>query len=137
LKWIAANPSFYCCASPSASAGTQWYNDIVHSALLFAATDMRRSNKFANPFYSLLLMAGIAFALTATAYGVMAFREARPMPQGAVTVPDEKATEHPLMAWMSQHGEAAMLTELGFLAVFVFGAIGTDGYWQLRRAQNR
>ena len=38
---------------------------------------MRRSSKFANPFYALLLVAGIAFALTATAYGVMAFREAR------------------------------------------------------------
>src|SRR5687768_2112218 len=100
----------------------------------YAGTDMRRSNKFANPFYSLLLMAGIAFALTATAYGVMAFREARPAPQGAVTVRHQNATEHPLMAWMSQHGEAALLTELGFLAVFVFGAIGTDGYWQRRRS---
>ena len=95
---------------------------------------MRRSNKFANPFYSLLLMAGIAFALTATAYGVMAFREARPVPLEAEAVREENATEHPLMAWMSQHGEAALLTELGFLAVFVFGAIGTDGYWQRRRS---
>jgi hypothetical protein len=100
----------------------------------YAETNMRRSNKFANPFYSLLLMAGIAFALTATAYGVMAFREARPAPQGAVSLRYQSATEHPLMAWMSQHGEAALLTELGFLAVFVFGAIGTDGYWQRRRS---
>jgi hypothetical protein len=94
---------------------------------------MRRSNKFANPFYSLLLAAGIAFALTATAYVVMAFREARPRPMDAVVT--EKTAEHPLMAWMSDHGEAALLTELGFLAVFVFGAIGTDEYWQRRLAK--
>ena len=40
--------------------------------------DAARSKKSANPFYGLLVVAGIAFALTATAYGVMAFREARP-----------------------------------------------------------
>ena len=93
---------------------------------------MRRSDKFANPFYSLLLMAGISFALTATAYGVMAFREARPVPFEAAAVDTERKIEHPLMAWMSEHGEATLLTELGFLAVFVFGAIGTDDYWQRR-----
>jgi hypothetical protein len=98
---------------------------------------MRRSHKFANPFYALLLIAGIAFALTATAYGVMAFREARPAPLDADVVGAETAVEHPLMAWMSRHGEAALLTELGFLAVFVFGAIGTDDYWQRRRARTK
>jgi hypothetical protein len=87
---------------------------------------------FANPFYSLLLVAGIAFAVTATAYGVMAFREARPAP---MEISDANTkVEHPLMAWMSDHGETALLTELGFLAVFVFGAIGTDEYWQRRRS---
>ena len=34
-----------------------------------------RSKKFANPFYGLLLVAGIAFAMTATAYCVMAYRD--------------------------------------------------------------
>jgi hypothetical protein len=99
---------------------------------------MRRSSKFANPFYSLLLVAGIAFALTATAYGVMAFREARPRPTDAMDADATEITaEHPLMAWMSNHGEAALLTELGFLAVFVFGAIGTDSYWQRRIARKK
>jgi hypothetical protein len=106
------------------------------SAIRCADTHMRRSNKFANPFYSLLLVAGIAFALTATAYGVMAFREARPVPlDGPAVVVENQPVEHPLISWMSQHGEAALLTELGFLAVFVFGAIGTDDYWQRRRAR--
>jgi hypothetical protein len=91
---------------------------------------MRRSNKFANPFYSLLLAAGIIFAVTATAYGVMAFREARP-PAAGMSVAATTST-HPLMAWMSKHGETALISELAFLAVFTFGAIGTDEYWQRR-----
>ena len=96
---------------------------------------MRRSQKFANPFYSLLLVAGIAFAITATAYGVMAFREARPRESAAADEPDAARTtngEHPLMHWMRQHGEMALLTELALLAVCTFAAIGTDDYWQRR-----
>jgi hypothetical protein len=98
---------------------------------------MRRSDKFANPFYALLLAAGIAFALTATAYVVMAFRDARPVPLDSAAASPEATVEHPLMAWMSEHGESALLTELGFLAVFVFGAIGTDDYWQRRLARKK
>jgi hypothetical protein len=93
---------------------------------------MRRSNKFANPFYALLLTAGIAFSLTATAYGVMAFREARPAPLTTSSVVN--AVEHPLMAWMSEHGETALMIELAALAVFTFGAIATDDYWQRRNS---
>jgi hypothetical protein len=89
---------------------------------------MRPNQKFANPFYALLLIAGITFALTATAFGVMAFRDARP----AADQPNAAAAEHPLMAWMSRHGEAALMAELAFLAVCTVGAIGTDDYWQRR-----
>ena len=95
---------------------------------------MQRSQKFANPFYGLLVAAGIVFALTAICYGVMAFRDARP-PAAAdelVAVP----ADHPLLVWMSRHGEAALLAELAFLAVFTIAAIGTDQYWQ-RRANSQ
>jgi hypothetical protein len=92
---------------------------------------MRPNQKFANPFYALLLMAGIAFVLTATTYGVMAFREARPAVAGEANA---AAAEHPLMKWMSRHGEAALMAELAFLAVCTVGAIGTDDYWQRRAA---
>jgi hypothetical protein len=94
-----------------------------------------RSNKFANPFYSLLLVAGIAFSLTATTYGVMAFREVRPAAIGVEQA--ESVPPHPLMAWMSRHGELALISELVFLAVFTLGAIGTDDYWQRRDAAQR
>jgi hypothetical protein len=89
---------------------------------------MPRSRKFANPFYGLLLVAGIAFALTATTYGVMAFRD-RESPQVATTA---SIDEHPLMTWMSEYGEAALIGELAALAVCTFGAIATDDYWQRR-----
>lgn len=88
---------------------------------------MQRSDKFVNPFYSLLLFAGITFAMTAMCYGVMAFREARP-----VVAADGAIERHPLLVWMSKHGEKTLLVELAFLAAFTFGAIGTDDFWQRR-----
>lgn len=99
------------------------------------ALAMPRNDKFANPFYGLLLIAGIAFAVTATAYGVMAFRDARPPAAGAAA--NSAPAEHPLMAWMSRHGEKMLLAELMLLAVFTFGAIGTDDYWQRRNTPQR
>ncbi len=91
---------------------------------------MQRSDKFVNPFYGLLLVAGLAFAMTAVCYGVMAFREARPV----AAANGAKANEqHPLLVWMSKHGEKSLLIELAFLAAFTFGAIGTDDFWQRRK----
>jgi hypothetical protein len=90
---------------------------------------LQRSSKFANPFYGLLVATGIVFVMTAVSYGVMAFREARPPAADAPA-----AGPHPLMVWMTEHGEKALLAELAFLAVFTFAAIGTDSYWQRRAA---
>jgi hypothetical protein len=94
---------------------------------------LRRNQKFANPFYGLLLVAGIAFALTATAYVVLAFRDARGLAAANIERQPGEAP-HPLMVWMKQHGEAALMTELGLLAAFTFAAIATDDYWQRRAA---
>ena len=65
---------------------------------------MRPSRKSANPFYALLVLIGLAFVVTATAYGVMAVREAR----AAVT--GKPAAEHALMHWMHEHGDTALLS---------------------------
>jgi hypothetical protein len=89
---------------------------------------MTRSRKFANPFYGLLLIAGIAFALTAMAYCVMLVRDR----DAARATSAASLDEHPLMTWMSEHGEAALMGELAALAVCTFGAIATDDYWQRR-----
>lgn len=93
---------------------------------------MKRSRKFANPFYGLLLIAGIAFSMTAVAFGVMAFRDRDMAAKNAGPGVDD----HPLMAWMSDHGEKTLLWELAALAVFTVGAIATDDLWQ-RREQSQ
>jgi hypothetical protein len=95
---------------------------------------MRRSFKSKNPFYVLLVATGILFVLTATGYCVMAFRDARPL--AATEVARAPRAPHPLDTWMRRNGETALLVELAFLGVFVFGAIATDNYWQ-RRANER
>jgi hypothetical protein len=102
--------------------------DNVYTGLFSIRADMTRSRKFANPFYGLLLVAGIAFAMTAMAYGVMAFRDRDLAAKHHGAVVDE----HPLMAWMNEHGEKALLSELAALAVFTVGAIATDDFWQRR-----
>jgi hypothetical protein len=94
-----------------------------------------------NPFYPMLVIAGTAFCLTACAYGLMAMRELRP--NRPVTVPSSdgqpsaavaSAKPHPLMTYLASNGEKLLLVELGFLALFSFAAMGTDGYWT-RRAE--
>jgi hypothetical protein len=95
---------------------------------------MRRSEKFANPFYILVVLAGLSFALTALAYGVMVVRANAAV---RTATEAEMPRRHPLMEWMKQHGEAALLCELGLLAVGAFGAIATDEFWQRRAAAQR
>jgi hypothetical protein len=96
---------------------------------------VQRSEKFANPFYGLLLAAGIAFALTALSYGVMAFRDARPAAAEGPAAAQQ--ADHPLMALMRRHGDTALIVELSLLAVFTFAAIGTDDFWQRRAAERK
>ena len=92
---------------------------------------MKPSKKSANPFYALLILVGLAFVVTAAAYGVMAVRESR----AAVT--GEAVAEHPLMRWMHEHGNTALVAELAALGVCTFGAIGTDEFWQRRATRRR
>ncbi|MEX2092422.1 MAG: hypothetical protein WD971_07080 [Pirellulales bacterium] len=92
---------------------------------------MKPSKKSANPFYALLIVVGLAFVVTAAAYGVMAVRESR----AAVT--GEAVADHPLMRWMHEHGNAALVAELALLGVCTFGAIGTDEFWQRRATRRR
>jgi hypothetical protein len=71
--------------------------------------------------------------MTTMVYVVMAVREARPHAEAVgATASAAASDEHPLMLWMRHHGNAALLTELGLLAICTFAAIGTDSYWQHR-----
>ena len=92
---------------------------------------MRQYKKSANPFYALLMAAGIAFVVTAAAYCVMAYRER----EAVMTVESAEARtsadglDEP--AWRRRR----CLAELGVLAVCTFGAIGTDEFWQRRSGE--
>jgi hypothetical protein len=81
-----------------------------------------------NPFYGLTVIAGVAFALTACAYFVMALRGAKP---------ELAATSHGLIAVLEQHGLSILAGELAVLAVATFGAIGLDDYGARRTKRAR
>ena len=85
------------------------------------------ASKHRNPFYPLLILAGIAFAVTAFAYGFMAFQAVNALPVDA-----QRHAAHPLFQWLRAHGDAAMMIELAVLAVFTAGAMATDRWWDKR-----
>jgi hypothetical protein len=82
-----------------------------------------RSREPKNPFYALRVVAGVAFAMAASAYFVMALRGADPR---------YADTPHGLMAWLERHGLTALFAELVVLGLATFGAMVTDEYWKGR-----
>ena len=86
---------------------------------------MARRSAPINPFYIVLVIAGIVFAITACAYGVMTFLA---MQAGYA---DQKPA---LLAFLEEHGGMLLTIELAVLAVATFAAIGTDSYWDRRAA---
>lgn len=87
--------------------------------------------KVFNPFYPLLVAAGMAFAITACAYGVMTVKMLQPA--GAEEVRQAGAG---LLYFLDRHGLTLLLSELGALGVLTVAAIGTDDFWA-RRAEKR
>lgn len=75
-----------------------------------------------NPFYVALLIAGIAFAITACAYAMMILQER-----------SLSGSPHPLIKLMRDRGLTILLVELAFLALFTFAAIGTDDWWSEKK----
>ena len=82
-----------------------------------------------NPFYALLIVVGIAFCVTAFAYGVMTVRELQPSDSLGGSESGRQ-----FMKWIDQNGFKMMMGELVALAVLTFAAIGTDEYWTKRNA---
>ena len=90
---------------------------------------MTNNKKVANPFYVLLLAAGVLFSITACAYGVMMLKGGDAgNADGSVT------SSHRLIEFLDRHGAVVMTVELAVLAVATFAAIGTDDYWTRRAA---
>jgi hypothetical protein len=84
-----------------------------------------------NPFYPLLVAVGIAFSITACAYGVMTVKMLQPA--GAEEV---RQAEVGLLPFLDRHGMTLLLSELGALALLTVAAIGTDDFWT-RRAEGK
>ena len=87
----------------------------------FPSPPMPRIQRGFNPFYAALMIVGVAFAVSAIVYGIMALRELR----GVVPAPGQRG----LMAWMSEHGEWLLGVELALLMLLSLAAMLTDDYW--------
>ena len=77
-----------------------------------------------NPFYFLLVLAGIVFTITACGYAVMSVRGG----QGLA----EPESDHTLLRFLEDHGFTALMIELAVLALATIAAIGTDEFWMRR-----
>jgi hypothetical protein len=88
------------------------------------------AKKRPNPFYVLLIPAGVVFAVTAFAYGFMSFQAVN-----AIRAEAGRHVGHPLFQWLRANGDAALLVELGVLAVLTLGAIATDRWWDHAQQQ--
>jgi hypothetical protein len=82
---------------------------------------MAKSKQTFNPFYFLAMLFGIAFTITACAYGVMMLKSIRP--EG---LPRPGQPGSGLMDLLSQHGIAILAVELAGLAIFSIAAIWLD-----------
>jgi hypothetical protein len=82
----------------------------------------RIGKRWENPFYALLLVAGVAFCLTACAYVVMTVRQLH-AGQLAAHAGDGF---HRLL---DRYGAPALIVELVVLGLATLAAIGTDGSW--------
>jgi hypothetical protein len=78
-----------------------------------------------NPFYALLVAVGVAFVVTAFAYGFMAFQQVN-----AVRAEAGRNAGHPLFQWLRANGDRTLIVELAALGVLTVAAIGTDRLWE-------
>lgn len=88
--------------------------------------------KAINPFYIVLLVAGVAFCVTASAYGVMMLRTSR---ASAEVVRAD--AQHPLQQFVGAHGNQLIVVELLVLGLATIAAIGTEQYWDDRHRKRR
>lgn len=82
---------------------------------------MARTGQRFNPFYILAMIFGVAFTITACAYGLMMLKSIRP--EG---LPREGQPGAGLMDLLRQQGTAILAIELAGLAVFSIAAIYLD-----------
>jgi hypothetical protein len=82
---------------------------------------MSKSTQPFNPFYFLAMLFGIAFTITACAYGLMMLKSIRP---DGLPRPGQPGSG--LMDSLSKHGVAILAVEIAGLAIFSIAAIWLD-----------
>ena len=87
-------------------------------------TQMAATRQPANPFYVILVVVGILFLVTASAYGVMTVKQLH----GQLDQ-DQPAAGERFLRLLDQYGGALLLGELAVLGLVTVAAIGTDEYW--------
>jgi hypothetical protein len=88
--------------------------------------DRPRKAPFANPFYTLLLVASTAFVLTALGYTVSLFvlEQAHSVPK-----PGPRSASLALADWLDRNGATALAAELAVMIVTGLLAMATDRYF--------
>ncbi len=89
---------------------------------------MSRPHSRVNPFYALVVLTGVVFAITTLAYVVVLVVSESPPGDGTGAVMDS-----PVLRFIEQRGETLMLWEAGVLTVAAVLAMGLDR-WRSRRS---
>ena len=89
-----------------------------------------------NPFYVLLVIAGVAFFVTASTYGVMTVKGLYPEAGNETGNRYSSIKDSNLLTWFDKNGFQLLMIELIVLAICTFAAIGTDSYWSRRDAKS-
>lgn len=82
-----------------------------------------------NPFYLLLLIAGLVFILTALAYAVVPVLEEKARDQGVVPPPS------PWRDALRENGWRWLLWEVAVLVVLGLASMSLDRYWRWKKEQ--
>ena len=93
------------------------------------------SKQPSNPFYALLVIVGVAFSITACAYGVMVLKTTRVAVNGQEAISSQSGND--LMLWMDQNGMTAMGVELAILGLATVGAIWLDSHRAAREFEEQ
>jgi len=84
---------------------------------------LRKGQGF-NPFYFLLVLAGVTFVVTAFACGLMAYASIHGPAAGSAG-----QAGHPLWRFLRAHGNTLLVGEMALVGALAVAAMGTDRYW--------
>ncbi len=87
---------------------------------------MAKQKEPINPFYTLVVLLGVLFAITAFAYGTMAYR----------AVAQEESGRN-LMTLLDEHGAMILTVELGLLGLATFGVMWLEGVYSRRKESSQ